>query len=444
MKSMITSKINEPLAIHGGRPIRLKALPPEFPGSIFFDNKEIKQITEVIKARSPFRYYGPKLQHQVDQLEQVWQKKFNIPYSLAVNSGTAALHIALLAMGIGPGDEVLLPGYLWVSCVSAIVRAGAIPRLVDIDPTFTMDPNDLLKKITPYSKVIMYIHMNGATGHLDKILDIAKQYNLLLLEDCSQAVGAKYNNQYLGTFGDVGTFSLQLNKNITSGEGGVIVCKSEALYHRCCAIHDVGYIRNKSGRNKTQVYELWGVGSRMSELTGAVALVQFQKLDKIVERMHHAKWKIREMLQTLSLLQFRYITDTVGDSSCRLIVIYPTQKLCKEFAKALFAEGIYSSEGSPACEIMKDSKLHWYFNISSLQHKVSWCLDGFPWSHPKNNFAQAYQYSPGTLPICDDLAARSLILSISPGFNKQDIEDIIHAFYKVYYHLCIIAKKGKR
>lgn len=423
----------EKLAIAGGTPVRATPLPWEFPGAHWLGTEEQQNLMRVIAGKSPFRYYGPELQHMVDHFEtescRYWQRRF----AVAVNSGTAALAIALAALGVGPGDEVLLPGYMWVSCVSAVVRLGAIPKLVDIDNTFCMDPHDLERKISPQSKVILFVHMNGACGHIEQVSLIAKKHKLFLLEDCAQAAGAASNGTLAGCFGDIATFSLQLNKNFTSGEGGLILCDDEHLYRRSFAIHDLGYARNDAGRLDVTNpnYQLWGMGSRMSELTGACALAQLQKLNSIISSMHHAKWSIRQSLQHIPQLQFRNIPDPSGDSSPFLITIYPNEETCLKFTEALMAEGIQGPEGSLSCALMRNWGLHWYFNIPNLIQKTSWCADGFPWSHPANQFAQHYDYAKGTLPHCDDLAARSALLSIASCLTAQDIHDITTAFKKV-------------
>lgn len=155
--------------------VRTEGLPWEFPGAHWIDDEEQRLVDEVIKSHSPFRYYGPDLQNMVEKLETEFCKKIGVPYALGVNSGTAALHIGMAAFGVGPGDEVLVPGYMWVSCLSAIVRLGAIPILVDIDNTFCMDPNDLERKITSRSKAILCVHMSGASGYIDTIATIAKK-----------------------------------------------------------------------------------------------------------------------------------------------------------------------------------------------------------------------------------------------------------------------------
>lgn len=412
------------------KPVRTKALPWEFPGALWIDEKEQRLVDDVIKTHSPFRYYGPDLQHMVDKLEEKFCQKIGVEFALGVNSGTAALHIGMAAFGVGPGDEVLVPGYMWVSCLSAIVRLGAIPVLVDIDHTFCMDPNDLERKINPRSKAIMCVHMSGASGYIDKIAAIAAKNNLYLLEDCAQAAGGYLNGKPLGSFGDLAIFSFQLNKNMTSGEGGMIVCKKKSIYQRCFAIHDLGYPRNESGRLDTlnEEFQLWGIGSRMSELTAAFALAQLGKLDKITESMRRSKWYIREALSGINGLTFREIPDPKGDTGPFLISIYPDKESCRMFTQELHNLGIKGQPGSLACITMREWGLHWYFNNISLVKKKSLCQDGFPWTHPKNKFAQKIHYNHGTLPICDELHDRAALLTIASRLTTEDCEQIVSAF----------------
>lgn len=427
------NKKSSTLAIHGGQPVRKQPLPWEFPGAHWIDHEELTNVAQVIKAQSPFRYYGPNCQFMVQQFEASARQQYQTPFALGVNSGTCALHIVLSAMGVGPGDEVLLPGYLWVSCVSAIIRCGAIPVLVDVDDTYCMDPHDCQQKISPRSKVIMLIHMSGAPGDIHAIQALAKQHQLLLLEDCAQANGAAFQGKPVGSFGDAAIFSLQLNKNITSGEGGLIVCHDEALYQRCFAIHDLGYARDQNGRLNPQDEnnQCWGVGSRMSELTGAMALAQLQKLALITEHMRQCKWQIRSAIETIPGLSCRRILDPKGDSGAFLIVRFDRREICHDFVKALIAEGIQGPPGSLGCLPMTDWGLHWYFNITSLINKTSNAADGFPWSHPANAFHTEISYQAGSLPQADDFCQRSMLLTIASTLSQEDVNDIIEAFGKV-------------
>lgn len=421
------------LAIDGGTPVRTDPLPWELPGTHWIGQEEQELVDKVIRAKSPFRYYGPDPQHMVDTLEAEWRAHFDTPYALAVASGSQALHIALAAMEVGPGDEVMVPGYMWVSCLSAVVRLGAIPRLIDIDDTFTMDPADIEAKINERTKAILYVNMSGAPGHIDKVAALAKEKGIFLVEDCAQCLGASLHGQKSGTFGDISIFSFQLNKNITSGDGGMMLCKSEHLFKRCFAIHDLGYARNEAGRldPSNEAYQLWGMGARMSELTGAMALAQFRKLGRITGAMRQAKWAIRRSLEGIEGLTFRNMPDPAGDSGPFLLATLPDQEMRDRFVDALRAEGLRGPEGSLACLRMSEWGLHWYFNIPSLVGKTSLSSDGFPWSHPANAFAKEISYQRGLLPGCDDRHDRGMLFTIASRLKESDVEDIIMAFRKV-------------
>jgi len=181
---------NNQLAIHGGVPIRKEPLPLEFPGVHYMDEEEVEAAVRVLRDRSPFRYYGVKLRGEVEQFEREFAAYLGLPYALAVSSGTGALHTALSALGIGPGQEVIVPAYMWVAVVASVVNLGAIPILADIDDTFGINPEDLLTRITPRTRGIIAVHMSGAPMNIKPIAQIARERGLFLVEDCAQANGA--------------------------------------------------------------------------------------------------------------------------------------------------------------------------------------------------------------------------------------------------------------
>ncbi|UHL65489.1 DegT/DnrJ/EryC1/StrS family aminotransferase [Paralcaligenes sp. KSB-10] len=429
----INSEIDTRLAIDGGQPVRTTPLPWELPGAYWIGEEERELVNRVISARSPFRYYGLDPQKMVDTFENEWCQVYGHRHALGVSSGTAALTIAMSALNIGPGDEVLVPGYLWVSCVSAVVRTGAIPKLIDIDDTFCIDPEDLKRKIGPQSRAVLCVHMSGAPGNIAEIAAICREHKLFLVEDCAQAAGASQNGRAVGRFGDIGIFSFQLNKNMTSGDGGLIVCENDALFRRIVALHDLGYPRNEAGRLDTTVEDcqLWGIGARMSELTGAMVLAQMRKLPKITHAMRSAKWKIRNALKDIPGLGWRHIPDPAGDTGPALLMTLPDEATARRFIDALKAEGIAGPEGSLACITMREWGMHWYSNIPSLVHRRSNSRDGYPWTHPQNAFAAGYDYRHGALAKCDEFHARGALLAIASTLTDQDVDDIITAARKV-------------
>ncbi len=364
----------ERLAIHGGPPVRGQPLPLEFPGIHHMDEEEVEAAARVLRDRSPFRYYGLNLRGEVDQFEKEFAIHLGLPYAVAVSSGTGALHTALSALGVGPGQEV-------------------------------------------------------------PIAQIARERGLFLLEDCAQANGASIGGQKLGTFGDMAVFSFQMNKNMTSGEGGCVVTRDLQLYRRALACHDLGYARDDQGRLMLDVPDLcmWGRGYRLDEIRGAVLRVQLRKMPSIVARMRNSKYRIRQALETFSRVKLRRIVDPAGDTGAFLITTYENSSIAQEVNRALRAEGITTFPQGMSNIRMTDWGLHLYNNIVSLVTKRSVDRLGFPWTLTENKGSEM-RYEKGTCPVADSLFERSIIMSIPSCLSTEDEADIICAFKKVLNH----------
>lgn len=431
------SKEEGQLAINGGSPVRTQPLPLEFPGIHYMDEEEIEAATRVLRDRSPFRYYGVKLRDEVDQFEKEFAAHVGLPYAVAVSSGTGALHTALSALGVGPGQEIIVPAYMWVAVVAAVVNLGAIPILADIDDTFGIDPEDLLRRVTPRTRGIIAVHMSGAPINVTPIAKIARERGLFLLEDCAQANGANIGGQKVGTFGDMAVFSFQMNKNMTSGEGGCVVTRDLQLYRRAVAGHDLGYARDEQGRLMFDDPDLcvWGRGYRLDELRGAVLRVQLRKLPTIIERMRNSKYRIRQALETLSGVKLRRIVDPAGDTGAFLITIYEDPAIAKDVNHALRAEGITTHPQGVSNVRMTEWGLHLYYNVVSLVMRRSVDKLGFPWSLLENAGSEM-RYEKGTCPVADGLFERSIIMSIPSCLTSEDEADIIQAFKKVLTQYC--------
>jgi 8-amino-3,8-dideoxy-alpha-D-manno-octulosonate transaminase len=332
-----------------------------------------------------------------------------MPYALAVNSGTGALFTAVKALGIGPGDEVIVPSFMWVSTVGAVVAANAIPVLCEIDDTFTMDVRDLAGKVSPRTRLIIPVHMSGAPCNMRAIAAIARGRGIAVLEDCAQANGASFRGRPVGTFGTVGMFSLQVNKNITSGEGGLLVTRDAALYRRLCAAHDVGAPWRNGGPDTSLGVACWGEGRRMGELAGAVAAVQYRKLPAIVARMRVAKHRIKRLLAGTPGLSFRRLHDEAGDSGSAIIFTLPDAESAASAARAAAGNGV------PLMRLA-DYGMHVYYNIPQLVNKVPLSQAGNPWSLPRNRRSR-HSYARGACPASDALFARSLILGVPSGLT---------------------------
>jgi len=428
--------MKEKLAIDGGTPVRTQPLPQEWCGAHYMDEKESDAASRVCNSKTLFRYYGLDLQNEVSSLEREFAAYLGVRHALAVSSGTGALQVALGALGIGPGDEVLVQGYFWVSTVGAVVRSGAIPVLVDSDNTFDIDPQDAARKITPRTKAILVVHMGGVIGRITEIVTLARQHNLKVIEDCAQSAGASQNGVKAGAFGDLAIFSFQMNKHMTSGEGGMVVTNDEHLYRRAFAIHDLGYPRNDAGRlvMDDPSLQLWGIGCRMSELTGAVARVQLRKLDRITGAMRASKLAIKQALE--GVLTFREVPDPAGDAGSFLMTVFPTREQSLKFVAALRAEGIVAAQGGLYPIHMDDWGLHIYYNVASLVNKRGISAVS-PWQLAENRASADISYAKGTCPHLDDLISRTMIFCVASVLTEADVRDIVAAYRKVAAAVCM-------
>lgn len=421
------------LAINGGAPVRTEPLPLEFSGAQWMDEQEVEAAARVLRSRSLFRYRGIAPQKEAEHFEAEFARFLGVKYAVAVNSGTGALHTALSALAVGPGQEVIIPAYLWVAVAAAVVNLGAIPVLADIDDTFCLDPAEVEKQITGRTSGIIMVHMSGASGDVKAVQRIARRHNVFLLEDCAQCAGGSVSGQNVGSFGDMAVFSFQNNKNMTSGEGGCVVTNDRRLYRRAVACQDMGFPRDESG---TLVFDepemcLWARGYRIDEVRAAVLRVQLRKLPGIVSAMRRSKYRIRQTLERFSeKVSLRRIQDIDGDTGCFLITTYAGAETARRVNTALRAEGIVTSPQGISNIVMTDWGLHLYYNNLSMVARNSVDGRGFPWTLPGNE-GGARDYGKGACPAADSLFERSVLLAIPSCLSRKDEDDIIQAFEKV-------------
>ena len=426
---------SEKLAIDGGKPVRTKPLPQEWPGAHFMDELETEAAARVCRSKTLFRYYGLDLQNEVSTFEEEFAAYVGTKYALAVSSGTAALQVALGALGVGPGDEVLIPGFFWLAVAGAVVRSGAIPVLVDGDDTFEMDPRKVAGKITPRTRAIIVVHMCGVIGRITETIALARKHGIRVIEDCAQASGASQNGVKAGAFGDIAIFSFQMNKHMTSGEGGMVVTNDLELSRRAFALHDLGYARNDAGRLvfDDPTLQLWGIGCRMSELTASVARVQLRKLDRITGAMRSAKHRIKKA--RAGRLSFREVIDPEGDAGSFLLTLMETREQALRFTDALKAEGIEAAAGGNYPTQLEGFGLHLYYNVASLVNKRG-ISPVSPWQMAENKASAGVSYGKGTCPHLDDLFSRTVLLCVASILTDQDVGDIIKAYGKVAAAVC--------
>ena len=416
--------MDDKLAIDGGKPVRTKQWPLMYPGGTFYGNEEAEAAIEVIRAQSPFRYYGVDLKEKVNQLESEYAKYLGVRYALAVGSGSTALTIVMTALGIGPGTEVIVPTFMWISDVNSVVLLRGIPIIAEIDETLNLDPELLESRITPRTKLIDAIHMAGSAANMYPILEVAKKHGVPVLEDCSQAVGTSIFGKPIGSMGFISIASLQYNKNITTGEGGIIATNDKALYKKCLCIQDIGFERGEDGVSKAglSVYETFGIGSRMDEIRGAVGCVQLKKLPKIVGAMRSRQLRIWDVLKDIKKITPRRLVDPNGDSGAYLSWFHEDAETARVFGEALRAEGIPANP--------PHGGVHQSRNIPTLINKTPVTTKGCPWSCPYNKFSEV-NYRPEKTSRSNELFDRNLMIPLPPIMTDRDEEDLIKAFRKV-------------
>ena len=420
------------LAIHGGTPVRAEPLPLEFPGVHHMGEEEEEAVLRVVRSRSLFRYYGLDLRREAAAFESEMAAFLGVRHAVAVSSGTGALHVALGALGVGPGQEVIIPAYLWVSIIDAVVNRGAIPVVADIDQSFCLDPADVERRITPRTAGIILIHMSGAPGNAPEMVKLARERGLWVLEDCAQCAGGGIGGRKAGSFGDMAIFSFQLNKNMTAGEGGSVATGDTRLYRRATACHDLGYPRNDEGRMVLDDPDmwLWGMGYRMDELRASVLRAQLSKLAGVTAAMRRSKYRIREALAKFPSVALRTIFDPAGDTGAFLITTYRDAATALRVKDAMRAEGIRPGPGGVSTILMTEWGLHLYYNNRSLVKRASVDGRGFPWNLPANADAPT-DYGKGLCPVADSLFEKTMLLAIPSCLTTRDEDDIIAAFDKV-------------
>ncbi|MCM8819049.1 MAG: DegT/DnrJ/EryC1/StrS family aminotransferase, partial [Candidatus Omnitrophica bacterium] len=273
--------------------------------------EEIKAIEKVIKSKELFRVKNKE--GECNKFEKEWAKKIDVKYALLMSGGgTASLICGLVGLDIGPGDEVLIPAYTFMATAASVLIVGAIPVVVEVDETCTIDPFDIEKKITKNTKAIIPVHMVGFPCNMEKIMNIAKRYNLKVLEDCCQAVGGSFKGKRLGSWGDAGAYSFNYFKIISCGEGGCLVTNDRIIYEKASIFHDSGTaFRPYAGEFSIPIF--LGLQFRASEIMGAIMRIQLKRLDKILKDLRKNKRRIMEEMENVSGVEFAPSNDIDGD-----------------------------------------------------------------------------------------------------------------------------------
>ena len=437
------------LAITGGKPIR-KA---EFSASIFIDDDEQLLIQKVLDRREFSRFMGsPSLDidkqlsmpstsavdyksqyftflggKMVRLFESEFAKKFAQPFAISVNSCTSGLSVALGACGIGPGDEVITTCMSFNATAMSILMFNSIPVFVDISPdNYCMDPGKISEAITDKTKAILVVHLLGFPADMDSILNIAREHELYVIEDCAQAPGTKYRGKYVGTFGNFGVFSFQETKNIMTGEGGMVITADPDLAKKARLIRNHGESVPDSSWKDEELVNMVGMNFRMTEVTAALGVAQLRKLDENNRLRKKNADYLCDKLKTLSGLQTPvFDSDTIPHV---VPFIYESKDGGPDRNKvleALRAEGI--PVGSGYTRLMSDNPI--------FQRKIAYGKGNCPWSC--HLYGVERDYSIDEFPVSRDLLENRFIWFYHIGRPNgfKDMDDVGKAFKKVFSQL---------
>ena len=442
------------LAILGGEPVRKRP----FLSSVVVDDLERQYLMEVINRKEFSRFMGSptkdmerllvmpseEAEHHKNQyfsflggrmvrkFEAEFARKFGVPFAISVNSATSGLSAALGAAGIGPGDEVITTSMSFNATATSILLFNSIPVFVDVDQnTFCLNPAEVERAITPKTKAILVVHLLGNAADMDKIMAIAQKNNLVVVEDCAQAPGTRHKGNYVGTFGNLGVFSFQETKNITTGEGGMVITKDSVLAKKVRLIRNHGESIPDNSWDDHSLINLVGMNFRMTELTAALGVAQLAKLDENNRVRTENAHLLAAQLQELPGLKVpAYPSGVVPHVFPLIYDAHITGVGRDRILAALRAEGI--PVGSGYLRLMYENPI--------FLRKVAYGKQHCPWSCHLYNFSRDYQ--PGDCPIAENLLREKFIwfYHINPPNGNADMNDVLCAFRKVFNNLNLLKK----
>lgn len=384
------------------------------PGYELIGEEEKNALVEVFERNGILFRYGfdkeRKGIYKVKEFEKKFAQYMNVKYAQAVTSGTAALRVALAALSIGRGDEVITSGFTFVATVEAILEAGAEPVICEIDETLNIFPEDIKKKITKKTKAIIPVHMLGAPARMREIMQIAQENKLFVIEDACQACGSSYFGKKVGTIGDLGSYSFDFVKTMTTGEGGMVVTNDQNLYLRSSWYADHGHEHKPDIPRGEDQKSISGFNYRMNELQGAIGLVQLSRLDYVIKEQKKNKEKIKNGLKDIKGIKFRELTDSDGDGGDTLLIFLPTSQQAKEFAEILNQEKI-------PLKILP-SALGWHY------------FPQWPQIYKQITRYKRYGGVKRLFPYSDEILKKSVAISISIVMSEDTINQIVEVFHK--------------
>lgn len=396
------------------------------PGFELFGEEERKEVNDVLETGILMRYGfdGPRKGiWKSKELEEAICQRVGAAYAQLTSSGTSALTTALTALGIGAGDEVIMPTFTFVASFEAVLSVGAVPVLADIDETLTLHPDSVRKCLSSKTRCVMPVHMCGSMADLDPLIEICTEHNLILLEDACQSFGATYKGKYLGTIGHAGTFSFDFVKTITCAEGGAVLTNSHETYVKCDGYTDHGHDHKGVDRG-ADLHPFIGYNFRISELHAAIGLAQIRKLDQFLSIQKRNQQQLKTILSQVPEISFRHIPDPAGDSCTFLSWFLPTEELTRAFVQEMKDQGILAGN------------FYWFDNNWHYIRKWDHLKEGLALNNLNNpQQAALKKIQNSTFTPSDDIMRRCISSSIGLLWTEEQLEEkgkkMVAAFKKV-------------
>ena len=403
------------LAIEGGNPVRSKPW-PKWP---LFSAQDKRDLAAVLDDGRLTSITGPK----VREFEEKYAARFGAKYAVACSSGVTALHLALSALQVGPGDEVIVPAHTFIGTAIPVLMANAIPIFVDVRPdSFNLDPEKLEAAITPRTRAVIPVHLNGLPADMDAIRAVAGRRGLRVIEDACQAHGARYRGRPAGTLAELAAFSFFEDKVITTGEGGMVLTDSEELFERARAVRSYGEAPVGEGVERKYEHLLLGFNYRMGALNAALGINQLDRLEEMVEkRNHNARFLRRQLSQVPGIVPPAEFTEG-RHAYYKFVCLLDPQVVGRaggEFAAALKAEGIPATPRYPTPLPLQQV----------FRERLGYGRTHCPYDCDK--YGLALDYASGSWPVAERIGRESFVLLIHPSVEEADLRDAADAVAKV-------------
>jgi perosamine synthetase len=417
------------LAINGGTPVR--TLP--WLDNITTGEEEKQAVIRVMDSGylslfegshtpdAPFSFKGGP---EVQALEDEWSDYYGVKHSISTNSATSGLYAAIGALEIGYGDEVIVSPYTMSACAIAPLIYGAIPVFADVElESGSLDPISIAERVTPRTKAILVVHQFGIPANMDAIMAIAKKHDLKIIEDCAQAHGAKYKEQYVGTIGDIGVFSLNVNKTIQAGEGGVCITNNDDLAYRLQLIRNHGEAVVDAAEYEN-IVNIAGFNYRLTEIQAAIAREQLKKLDRINSSRIEL---VEQLIDGISKMPI--LTPLLSRAECHstyyVVLIRFSEDIAgitrEQFVEAINAEGALFYQGYTKPLYLQPL----------YQQKILY-KNGYPFTAVENKEC-SMEYNEGACPNAEQLYYKEMLINEHVRFPnmEEDIDDLIVVIKKV-------------